>query len=151
MDRRYLNRMDRYWRACHLQAVTTIESLNWNGWFDLWHLHYDRKAKGNRAENRPYSYFLGYQLLMLVEQRCARLTAPSQCFMCVYPDANDDAIYLHTENPNENGVGFLYVFSNVEWDVSDNPLLNAIVDTRIHRIGRIESEDHSYYVIIKKN
>lgn len=142
--------MVRYWDKCRATAIATIDSLNWERWFDLWHIHYDIKAKGNRTENRPYSNFLGYELLKLIERYCSDRSTPSQCFLCVYPDANDDAIYIHTENPNPNSVGFPYKITNVTWGATDNSVLNSIVNIETHIIGKIDSVECKCYVVIKR-
>ncbi len=150
MDKRYSKRMTQYWNRSHAKAVSMIDSLDWEGWFDLWHLHYDKKAKGNRIENRFCSNFLGYELLKLIEQYCSNRTKPSQCFLCVYPDVNDDAIYVHTENPNPNSIGFPYDFSEVIWGATDNSVLNSLVNLKTHQIGKVDTGEYKYHIVIKK-
>lgn len=151
MDKRYLKRMTRYWEMCHSKVISSFDVLDWNGWFDLWHIHYDRKAKGNRQPNKPYSNFLGYQLLKEAEGRCATRSRPSQCFLCLYPDVSNDAVYIHTQNPNKDSVEFPYIMSDVTWGVTDNEILNEVVNINTHDIGRINTDEYNYYIVIKKN
>ncbi|NQD36368.1 hypothetical protein HPT27_04965 [Permianibacter sp. IMCC34836] len=150
MDKRRLKRMIRYWEKCHARAMSNIDRCDWNSWFDLWHIHYDYKAKGGRVENKPYSYFLGYQLLRSVEERCKSRADPFQCFLSIHPDAHNDAVYMHTENPNPNSPGFPYLFEDVEWGVTDNKSLNTVIDANTHKIGKVDTDEYKYYIVIRK-
>ena len=86
-------------------------------WFDLWHTHVDWSGDGRSSSTSRHHYLK--QLFTLFEQlRChtEKWTKPRQVWIVIdVVDSSQDAVYLHTENPNQHN--FPYPFEGVTWGV----------------------------------
>jgi len=132
-------------RAGHRSLV----SLDFEGWFDFWHTHPDWKGRGNRCrENREAEIRLGYKLLEAAQVLCAGAPRKIQAWLTVCPNSFDDAVYLHSGNPN--GTPFPYEFEGVEWDNKEHPLINSIVDKAIYKIGKVQSDSEDVFIVTVK-
>jgi len=149
MDKRYEKRMARYWAEMEQKALRSLSSLDMTSWFDLWHTHPDWKGKGNRCpENRMASIQLGYSLLKKAEELARVAPRSIQSWLAVCPNSLDDGVYLHSENPN--GTPFPYPFEGVEWGASDHPVLDAVVDSQRHRIGKALYDSEPVFFVTAK-
>ena len=71
-----------------------------------------------------------------------------QFFATICEDTGDNAIYIHTENPN--GTEFPAKFENTDW-VCEVPLeLVVIVDMSTYEIGKTQYSNEVGYVLRKK-
>lgn len=149
MDKRYRKRIEPYWQQCERSALACIDRLDIKSWFDYWHTHVDWKGKGNRCpESRRRVIEIGYGLLQVLEQRNLGRQDPLQRWMTVAENAADDAVWMHSPNPN--GTPFPHDFAGVEWDFSDHEVLNELVDLRLYRIGRICHASGTLYVVVAR-
>jgi hypothetical protein len=86
-----------------------------DNWWDLWHHHLDRDGYGNTSLRLRKAY-LAALLIMLVRagQQLAAVGRRFQVFVSLdVDDAGQDAIYVHTPNPN--GQHFPYVAEATVW------------------------------------
>ena len=126
-----------------------LARIDINEWFDYWHTHPDWDGKGNKCpENRRSTFELGYDLLKDAEELCKQRVKPIQCWAIFCKDTSDNAIYLHSENPNKSP--FPYTFDGSEWGITDIPDLNDIVNIETHEIGKFVSPDDVVYVVRKR-
>src|SRR5690606_30388392 len=113
---------------------------DFTSWFDLWHTHIDWKARGNRyPESRAEVARATYDLLLYAEQAGADRQEPIQFFAQVCENTGDNAVYVHTENPN--GRKFPYEFKGTNWLASAPPELDGVVNQKTHEIGLASLDD----------
>lgn len=149
MDRRQRTRLLARWAKAYASAVRSVDRLDLNTWFDLWHTLIDWRSRGNRhAEGRAEIARLTYALLQHAEQRFSARNAPIQIFASVCEDTGSNAVYVHSSNPH--GTPFPREFPNVQWGVDAPIELNGIVDTTVHRIGRVHYTDETVHIIERK-
>ena len=107
-------------------------------WFDLWHAHLalvnsDTLGLDARRE-RLRSLFAAWRR---VEDAASRLTCPWQTWLVIDPsDPNQDAVYLHTPNPNRGN--FPYPFEGVTWGAEPPEGLAEFVAGSGLELGRSE-------------
>jgi hypothetical protein len=149
MDRRYKKRINRYWREMELKGLKALARVDIHEWFDLWHTHPDWERKGNkRLENRRSAIELGYKLLQAAEALCVKRAEPIECWVSVCQDTGDNGVYLHTKNPN--GTPFPSMVEGIEWNPTDNQVLNDVVDHQVHEIGKYHFSGEVVYVVRKR-
>jgi len=149
MDRRYEKRINRYWASIVKELDQVFESIDTDSWFDYWHTHPDWRGKGNsKPENKVRVIELTYQYLIVAESLMKHRNASAQCFAIIHEDTADNAIYIHTENPN--GTDFPFDFERVEW-LDKYEVLSDIVDFNTHKIGKGSSTDDPAIFICKKS
>lgn len=142
--------MDRYWTDMERKGCRSLASLDFGSWFDLWHTHFDWKGRGNRCrENRQAEIKVGYALLKATEALLANAPIKIQTWLAVCPDSLDDAVYIHSENPN--GTAFPYGFDNVEWENFEHPLLAAIIDSSTHMVGKLKDGSEFVFFVTRKD
>lgn len=141
--------MERYWRAMDRSAHRSLASLDFEGWFDFWHTHLDWKGKGNRfRENRAAEIRLGYKLFEAAHALSTSASKQIQVWLTVCPNSLDDAVYLHSENPN--GTPFPYEFDGVQWGSVEQSVINEVVDKAIYRIGKIQYDSGDVFIVTVK-
>lgn len=146
MDRRYKKKIDKYWAKMEKSATAAINDLDPTSWFDYWHRHIDWYGKGGRRlDNRPSSLKLGYQILNYVELFRLKCKLPTQSWWFIHEESYEDAVYIHSEN--ENGTPYPFLFDEVKWNITDNTILNKVVDINKHKIGVINNEHGITYVV----
>ena len=149
MDRRFKKRIERYWNEMESDAISILNDLDYSTWFDYWHCHMDNKGKGDsRPDLREYCLRLGYKLLKYAEEKCSNTDQDIQCWWSIHEESYDDAIYIHTEN--ENGSPYPYDFEDADWNNSEFDLLNDIVDTKTHRVGKI-TNNYGITFVVERN
>ena len=63
-------------------------------------------------------------------------------------DAGQDAVYIHTPNPN--GDNFPYENDGIDWSCSVPEFLNDLVDLNTYRVGFLNSPyGQAYYIQAK--
>ncbi len=150
MDRRYRKRMDAYWTREERKSRGDFERLDFSTWFDLWHTHPDWDSKGNRyPENRARVIEITCRLLHHAEQLAAKRVDPIQVFATICVDSGNNAVYLHSENPN--GSPFPYSFEDVQWAIETPSELRDLVDPATHEVGRMRNIDGDEYLIRSRN
>ena len=89
-------------------------------WFDYWHQHLDWRGLGDFSPRLRQIFLEGYARIFRHYALQAHLLAkPYQIWITLQmDDAGQDAVYLHTPNPNPNSV-FPIEFSNVKWGESE--------------------------------
>jgi hypothetical protein len=124
-------------------------------WWDLWHYHPDRYGFGNLRWRfrREYVRAIGAVFGTIVHAR-NQFHTPFQAFIALYcVDAGQDAVYLHTPNPN--GTAFPHIPAKIEWGVPmPHPELTSLLPDVPFRCGAatwLDLESHSrlerYFVL----
>lgn len=140
--------MERFWAREFKRARSAIDSVQSSEWFDFWHTHLDWKSKGNRyPESRANVARLTYELLLYAESKLTQRTKPIQVFAQTHQDTGNNAVYIHSENPN--GTEFPYKFEDFEWQIEAPSELAGVVDLSIHEIGFAQYNDAHVYAIRK--
>jgi hypothetical protein len=139
--------MDVYWKREFARAKRALDQRDYAGWFDLWHLHLDWKAKGNRSgEDRAAVAKFTYMLLNHAESLAHGRAI--QVFATICEDTGDNAVYLHSANPH--GTPFPHAFGEIEWDVLGPPELHGVVDLNRYVIGRIQRVASLEFIIQRR-
>lgn len=137
MDRRYKKRINRYWAKMEKKGWDALGNLDPDEWFDLWHTHLDWDGKGNtRPENRNRCIELVYKMLEKAEELTKHRGREVQCFAILHPNTMDNAVYIHSENPN--GSVFPFQFESVRWGYRSLEI-ERIVDMGTYEVGELES------------
>ena len=115
------------------------------GWFDLWHSHVDWHGRGNRdSEFRRSCLEVLFATWSDVELLTRGLTCAWQSWLLIDPaDSSQDAIYLHTPNPNRDN--FPYPFDGVSWGVESPSWLADFVGPLDVDLGRSEHDGAVLY------
>lgn len=149
MDRRYKKRMEVYWVREKQRSIASIDLLDFNSWFDEWHTHPDWKAKGNRfGESRALVAKHTYELLYYAETRAKSRANDIQLWATICRDTRDNAVYVHTKNPN--GTPYPYAFEGVQWGIDMPEELRGVVDLTSHEIGKASYSGEDVYFIRRK-
>ena len=135
----------RYYRTLRRNADTF--AVRPTGWYDLMHWHTDLWGVGNlrwRAR-REHLAALFVMFRRLVAETESWVT-PHQVWLTVDPhDSSQDAVYLHTPNPNEEN--FPYQFNGVAWDEAIPERLREFVADPSWEFGRGEYRGGTYFVV----
>ena len=111
--------------------------LDASRWFDLWHVHPDQVAGVGRWAALRAAW-------AKVEAAGRAAGRPWQSWVLIDPaDARDDAVYLHTPNPNRDN--FPYAFEDVSWGAEPPTWLGELVDPLTVELGRSEHDGASLY------
>ena len=146
MDRRYKKRMDRYWEKMRKSAQRSFLDLEGSDWFDYWHCHIGLLGRGDKHPvNRASAIALGYDILKMADKFKASYASPPQSWWLICEKSDDDAVYFHS--PNKNNTPYPCKFEGAIWHISDNELLNRLVNTTIYKIGYLQNEYGSSYVV----
>jgi hypothetical protein len=109
-------------------------------WFDLWHTHVDWRGEGNgRPDIRRECVRELFAAWSRIESLAAAdLKRPWQSWLIFdTADSGQDAVYLHTSNPNRDN--YPYRFEGVTWG-ADPPHWLAEFLTDTMEVGRSEFE-----------
>lgn len=142
MDRRFEKRIARYLAERERVALEHLAKPDMASWFDFWHEHPDFKVKANRAKTMVAT--LTCSLLKKAESLASKRTQPIQIWATLCENTGDNAIYIHSPNPN--GTPFPYAFDGVEWGVKQPPEAVGLVD-EAHEFGKRVSENEVIYFI----
>lgn len=148
MDRRYAKRIERYWTKMLKDGNEAFSQIDVNEWFDHWHTHPDWDGKGNsKPENRKRANELTFQFLKKAETLTQHRKNEIQCWAVIDTNTMDNAVYLHTKNPN--GSEFPFKYEDVNWNIK-NKEIEEIINTTIYEIGEFIYENEYTYYIRKK-
>ena len=91
-----------YYRSLWRKARQFRVDMSAKQWCDLWHAHFDWDGKGDESwlDRRKHVRVLLHALAR-ARRELKSFGGPYQLFATVHPASSaDDAIYVHTENPN---------------------------------------------------
>lgn len=114
-------------------------SIQLAGWYDYMHWHVDWKGIGNLRwrERREHVRALFTMFSRLLEQT-ADWATPHQVWLQIDAlDGSQDAVYLHTPNPNREN--FPASFDGVEWDVDVPARLQEFITDPSWQFGRLDT------------
>lgn len=122
-------------------------------WFDNWHLHFDWKGYGNDSFKRrkPHLDKL-FRHFDLLKQRTGHLKKDFQLYAIILDnESSDDALFLHTQNPNADNFPWKPLHSLS----SKNNLTNADLKKYIDNLSGYKIQfgqaDENYCIITKDN
>lgn len=127
-----------------------VEGLEFgpNDWFEFWHTHLDWDGEGNAspAARRPYLKAL-FVLLDRLQQRLPSFPKPCQIWLCILAeDSGQDAVYLHSPNPNRDNFPLDLAFVDFTTECPD--WVTEFVPEDRYRVGRDVYDGHvTYYVV----
>ena len=101
----------------------------------MWHTHVDWKGDGNQSveASRPFLHAL-FRVFEKIEMVVSDWKKPAQTWVIIGDDSSQDAVYLHTPNPNNDN--FPYSFEGVVWNAKVPNWLMELVDPNRHETGR---------------
>lgn len=149
MDRRFKKKMEQYWKKEREKSIREIHSLDIDSWFDYWHTHPDWNFKGNRSnEMKAWVASITIDLLGVIEDVTESESSRLQVWATLCENTGDNAIYIHSENPN--GTPYPHEFVNVEWGVSEPVEAEGLINQNTHEIGRAKYEEEIVYYLRKR-
>ncbi len=135
-----------------LDKATWLAFDNPQTWVDNWHLHFDWKGYGNISFKRrkPHLDKLLRHFDILVD-RTKKLKTDFQLYAVLLDmDSSNDALFLHTPNPNNSQ--FPFQISDLQ---STSTLTNKQLNDYINCLGGYEKlygkADEAFCLIFKKN
>lgn len=135
----------RYFARVQQKAEAVSFDPGPDSWWELWHYHADRRGWGNLGwrHRRPHVVALCtvFRKICAVQRRFA---TPFQSWIILDgEDAGQDAVYLHTPNPNRNHFPIrLDDASKVEWGTSAMlPVMRALLPNLEIEVGWTANED----------
>jgi hypothetical protein len=114
-----------------------------DGWFDLWHVHPNSSENADRWA-RLLAAWAG------VETAGRGSGRPWQSWLLLDPeDACEDAVYLHTPNPNRDN--FPYQFEGVSWGVEPPVWLAESIGPSSVELGRSDYNGSLLYWVRRQS
>jgi len=137
----------RYYRNLLRENVSfTLELGGANDWYDFWHRHFDWRGLGNnggRARNEHIKS--AFTTFLSVLEQLKEYKKPYQVWLSFSEHESDqDALYFHTPNPNENN--FPYLFEDYEWGVEIPALLSPFIKKEFE-IGVMNYAGDTWYSV----
>lgn len=142
MDQRFEKRIRRYLQKYEQQAMMNLDQLALDGWFDFWHQHLDWKGKANRAPDLVAQALL--RLHRHLDTRFSHRRQQIQIFTLICPNTADSAVYLHSENSNQNN--FPYIFPEIDWNCELPAALQGL-ELQGYEIGYYAQTDQPRYFL----
>lgn len=133
-----------YYRALHRDAAAF--AVKPDGWYDYMHWHVDWLGMGNLnwAERREHLSALFTMFRRLLTESTSWPT-PHQAWLRIdAADSSQDAVYLHTANPNAEN--FPNRFEGVVWDAAIPARLLEFITESTWQFGRFE-DPWTHFVI----
>ena len=114
-------------------------------WFDLWHAHVDWDGEGNRGpESRRVCLRALFAAWADAELLAGELLCSWQSWLVIDSrDSAQDAVYLHSPNPNREN--FPYLFEGVSWGAESPAWLAEFIDPIDAELGRSEYDESVLY------
>jgi hypothetical protein len=141
--RKKFRHANRHYRALE-RKVAEFEISE--GWYDFWHQHLDWNSDGNRSWPDRHRHLSAEFLLLrrLIDQTRGR-EMPHQVWLQIYPiDSGEDAIWMHTPNPQPNP--FPFDFAGVEWDAPIPDRLREFITDGKLQFGRSDDARTIFWV-----
>lgn len=126
-----------YYRALRREAEDF--TVNPSGWYDYMHWHADWSGLGNLRwkERREHLAALFTMFRRLLEETSG-WTTPHQVWLKIdATDSTQDAVYLHTPNPNTES--FPHRFGTTQWDAEVPERLREFITEPSWQFGRLEA------------
>lgn len=125
----------RYFRNLHQRASTYDLPFSESDWFDLWHTHLDFRGHGNKSGRYRREHLqAGREIFESIEDKAKAYPFPYQLWVLVdRHDSSEDAVYVHTKNPNTDN--FPYKYEGVSWSREAPDLLKGIYDQQGFEYG----------------
>ncbi|WP_449403605.1 hypothetical protein [Exiguobacterium artemiae] len=100
----------RYFRQLHAEQHLSAHALDFSSdsWFDFWHIHLDFHGRGNgHLKIRKAHVRALFQLMDELDAALKEWAQPYQLWIELSRlDAGLDAVFIHTNNPNDNNFPF---------------------------------------------
>lgn len=126
----------RYYRILQRKAATF--TIRPEGWYDFMHWHADWPGLGNSSWQERSEHLRA--LFTMFERLVADVASwptPHQVWLQIdAADSSQDAVYLHTPNPN--GSAFPNEFPGVTWDAPIPDRLKAFITNSSWQFGRLD-------------
>ena len=137
----------RYYRnLARLSEAFRIDPSD-GAWFDLSHTHFDWKGHSRRGLSHRRLHLLAlFKAFQRALAQVSRAALPIQVFVSIAPEreAEQDALYVHSENPN--GTPFPYAFANTVWDVPVPELVRPYLEPT-WQVGASDLEGQTWYTV----
>jgi hypothetical protein len=94
----------RHFRRVMQQAAAFSLHTSPDNWWSYWHQHVDWAGRGNLGARHRHHYLLALALIFKrIASASHRIATPFQLFILLDgDDAGQDAVYLHSPNPNSD-------------------------------------------------
>ncbi len=134
----------RYYRRI-LRNATRVEVCE-SGWFDHKHWHVDWLGLGNVSWRERRSHLMAlFAMYRDVLRKTGGWIAPHQCWLQINAvDSSQDAVFLHTRNPNKDN--FPIGFEWVVWDADVPARLREFMTDPSWQFGRTDAWGTHFYV-----
>jgi hypothetical protein len=134
----------RYYRGI-LRDAARVE-VRESGWYDRMHWHVDLPGLGNASWRERRSHLVAlFAMFRDVLGKTATWVTPHQCWLQINAvDSSQDAVYLHTPNPNNDD--FPIGFEWVEWDAAVPERLSEFMADQSWQFGRTDDRWTYFYV-----
>lgn len=139
-----------YYMELKRNARSFCVGLDRKKWCDFWHTHFDWDGFGNLGwlDRRRHLNALLTALTCARKELSSQQT-PFQLFATIHPKSStDDAIYVHTANPN--GHEFPHGFADALPASSLPPLLKGMAG-QMHYVVLKAGHDNPYFIILVKD
>ena len=138
----------RYYKAIRDKAER-FEIPRLGTWYDLWHTHIDWRGLPGNRHSRDHLAAL-FTVLHRVEKQAETLDRLHQVWAVIdTSDAAQDAVYLHTPNPNKDN--FPFPFEGVTWGVEVPSMLLGFVSPQDYEIGITKPRGLVYWLRSRKS
>jgi len=126
----------RYYRNLALAAEKVV--VQPRVWYDCSHWHVDWHGQGNFSWGERRSHLLAlFAVYRKVLSQIEEWTEPYQCWLQIdAADSSQDAVYLHTANPN--AANFPNAFDYVRWEAEVPERLREFLTDPTWQLGRTE-------------
>ncbi|MGC5327677.1 hypothetical protein [Brevibacillus sp. SYSU BS000544] len=143
----------RYYKNLWNRVSNFDLALTDDSWFDMWHTHLDRTARGTtgrkpRIQHIKAHFSLHDQFLTQLQS----FSKPYQIWLTIHEfDSGQDAVFIHS--PNENRDNFPVIFNHVKWGCPVPSFLHGIFDLELYNLGFAESDydNEKIYFLYLKN
>lgn len=134
----------RYYRALERGAAQLRVDID--DWFDYWHTHADWRGDGNRgARHRRRHLASSFTMFRRLLEQADGARGPVQVFMLIDAlDSSQDAVYVHTPNPNRDNFPMRY--ESTEWDFRVPAILREFLAEPDWQLGRFDGYPAAYVV-----
>ncbi|MEO8235497.1 MAG: hypothetical protein ABI549_08800 [Flavobacterium sp.] len=135
-----------------LDKATWLEFDNPETWFDNWHLHFDWNGYGNNSFKRrkPHldKFFRHFELLI---DKTKMLKNDFQLYGILLDfDSSNDALFLHTVNPNNSQFPFKISGLQLTTTLTNNQLIEYI--NKLEGYEKLYGKaEQAFCLIFKKN
>lgn len=137
-----MKKIDRF-----VEDFSRIEDTS--SWFDKYHSHFDWDGYSSRVRHRRNHVRYYIEALRRMKKLNVKSPKPFQTYVFIdASDSIDDAIYLHTPNPNYSSE---YPLNNpgIEWLNYVPKLIEGLVNLDEYEIGQIKLNEGEFAYFIK--